>query len=42
VMPHPSGLNRKLNDKQFVADAVAMLRSYCLHTSEIPIADQAS
>lgn len=27
-MPHPSGLNRKLNDKQFVADSVIALRSF--------------
>lgn len=28
-MPHPSGLNRKLNDKEYTASMVNTLRSYC-------------
>lgn len=28
-MPHPSGLNRQLNDKQFMADKIEELKKYC-------------
>ena len=28
-MPHPSGLNRKLNDKQYVADKLQELKAHC-------------
>lgn len=28
-LPHPSGLNRKLNDKDYVAQQVAALKAYC-------------
>jgi uracil-DNA glycosylase len=27
-MPHPSGLNRKLNDPEYVSKCIAMLRDY--------------
>lgn len=27
-MPHPSGLNRKLNDKQYEEDCIKLLRDY--------------
>ena len=29
AMPHPSGLNRALNDKDYVADKIAELRMWC-------------
>lgn len=28
-MPHPSGLNRKLNDKSYVAEKICALQDYC-------------
>lgn len=28
-MPHPSGMNRKLNDKQYVEQKLAELRNFC-------------
>lgn len=28
-LPHPSGLNRKLNDKDYVAECLNRLRAYC-------------
>ena len=36
-MPHPSGRNRKLNDKAWVAEKVKALQNYCLEgPSKIP------
>jgi uracil-DNA glycosylase len=28
-MPHPSGLNRKLNDRQYVEEKIYSLKCYC-------------
>jgi uracil-DNA glycosylase len=35
-MPHPSGLNRKLNDKAYVTEKLELLRAYC-KSEKIPL-----
>jgi uracil-DNA glycosylase len=36
-LPHPSGLNRKLNDPQYVEEELERLRRYTSETGEYPV-----